>query len=356
MKKWRDQILWWAFKKNLSRSQTTIIAVGGAVGKTSTKIALGTLLETAYPGQVRTGFGNLNSYLGVPLAALGYKIDFYQTKIGFVQWLKVLISVVWRGLTAHFPRYLVLEFGTDRPDDIKNITAQLQPDIGVLTIVGPAHLGNYPSIQAIADDEGYLIERTKSSGVVFLNAADEFLADHQRRAHARTVVVTTSLEKMAPSYMEALGRELNIDETIMAKALDSYQAPDHRLNVVQLGRFTLLDDSYNASPLSMKAGLNTLAKQSGRKVAILGSMLELGESSPQLHQEIGQYARQQADLIIGVGDLAQEYKADHWYRQSTDLGEEVFQILQDGDSILIKGSKAIHMEKIIELITNHERA
>lgn len=355
MKSLRDRIVWWAVKKILGRSHTTVIAVGGAVGKTSTKVALGTLLETAYPGEVRTGFGNLNTYIGVPMAALGYKVDFFETRVGALQWLKIIIEAIWQGLTAHFPRFLVLEFATDRPDDIKMITDQIQPDIAVLTIVGPAHLGNYPSIEAIAEDEGYLVERTKADGIVFLNAEDQFLANHQRRAHARTVVVTTNLEKMAQSYLEALGRELGVDDTVLAQALDRYQAPSHRLNSMNLGRFTLLDDSYNASPLSMKAGLNTLASRPGRKVAILGSMLELGNGSPQLHQEIGAYARQRADLIIGVGELAREYQADHWYRQSTDVGSELFPLLQDGDSILIKGSKAIHMEKIIELIKDHER-
>lgn len=164
----RAGILWLWARWRIKKDQPIIIAVGGAIAKTSTKAAIGAILREAFPGQVRVGYGNLNSYLGVPLAVLGFEIDFYKHKVGFWGWLKILISAKWRGLFGRLPKYLVLEFGTDQTGDLDKITKKLQPDYGVITIVGPAHLMNYKDEAEMAHDEGFLAERTKPTGVVFL--------------------------------------------------------------------------------------------------------------------------------------------------------------------------------------------
>src|SRR3989344_5626785 len=103
----RAKILWWAVKRRVGIDKPFIIAITGSIAKTSTKVAIGAVLRRAYPNQVRVGFGNLNSFLGVPLAILGFKVDFHKQQIGFIRWVWILKLAVWRGLLGHLPKYLV---------------------------------------------------------------------------------------------------------------------------------------------------------------------------------------------------------------------------------------------------------
>lgn len=349
----RAKILWWAAKRRIIKDGCKIIAVGGAIAKTSTKTAVGTLMKLAYPGQVRVGYGNLNSYLGVPLSILGFEVDFYEQKVGFGQWLVILWKAIWHGLLTKIPRYLVLEYGTDGPGDVEAITAQLPPDIGIITIVGPAHLANYPSVGDMVKDEGYLVERTKNDGVIFLNSSDRYLTDHYQRAKTRVVNVVCSLEEIALKFMEALARELKISNDITKQAAEEFLPPDRRFNYETLGDLSLLDDSYNASPLAIRASLHLLKKMPGKKLAVLGSMLELGDYSASLHQETGDYAKKYADQIIAVGKEAKEYDADIWYETSTEAAKKIVEHLDGFASVLVKGSKGVHMEIITKAIREH---
>lgn len=350
----RGTILWWAAKRRIRKDRSKVIAVGGAIAKTSTKMAIGTLLKLQYPGEVRVGYGNLNSYLGVPLSILGFEIDFYERPIGVGGWLVILWKALWRGFFTRVPKYLVVEFGTDQPGDIEAITDQLPPDVGVMTIVGPAHLANYPSVDSMVKDEGYLAERTKPDGVLFVNSNDTYLTSHHQRAKARVVNVVAALEEIAIKFMEAIGRDLKIGEDVIEEARDTLVKPDRRFQFEQLGAVQLLDDSYNASPLAVKAALNLLKKMPGRKIAILGSMAELGVTSATLHREVGDYARSHSDLLISVGEEAKDYGAKHWFPDAETAADKVFEFLfnngEDGGSILVKGSKSIHMEIVSKAI------
>lgn len=351
MKQLRDFILWWAALKVIRRSKPQVIAVGGAIGKTSTKEAIGAVLNVAYPGQVTVGYGNLNTYIGVPLAILGFEIDFHQYSPTW-DWSIILIRAVVRGFTRKVGKYLVLEYGTDRPGDIPLIVNMLAPDIAVLTVVGPAHLMNYSSERAIAEEEGALVAATKEGGVAFVNEYDQYVDDHKARAKSSVITVAAPLEEMSVIFAQAVAKYLKIDQQLTESALSKRVKPIHRFNTFKLKDFELLDDSYNANPLSMRAAFNLLAGMSGRKVAIIGSMLELGADELAMHREIGQLARQKADLIIAVGQLAQEYQADHWYATSEEASKAVLAYLKPGDSILVKGSRGIKMEKIVEVIKN----
>ena len=349
----RAKILWWAAKRRIAKDGSKVIAVGGAIAKTSTKAALGTALRLAYPGQVRVGYGNLNTYLGVPLSILGFEIDFYDKKIGIGQWLTILIKAIWRGLFVRLPKYLVLEYGTDGPGDIAAITDQLPPDIGLITIVGPAHLANYPLIDDMVKDEGYIAERTKSSGFVLVNSGDQYLTEHYNRAKARVVNVVCSLEEISVKFMQVFARELKINESIIKQATEDFSAPARRFNYEKLGDITLLDDSYNASPLAVKAALHLLKKLPPKRVAILGSMLELGANSSAYHQEVGDEVKKIADTFIAVGADAKDYGAPIWYATSAEAAEKIVDHIGESDSVLVKGSKGVHMEIITAAIRKH---
>src|SRR3989344_9023306 len=144
----RSSILWWAVKRRVAIDQPFIIAITGSIAKTSTKVAIGAVLRRAFPGQVRVGFGNLNSFLGVPLAILNFKVDFYKQKITW-QWIWILKLAIWRGLFGRLPKYLVLEFGADKPDDIEQLGRMLTLDTAIITITGAAHLANYSSVEEV---------------------------------------------------------------------------------------------------------------------------------------------------------------------------------------------------------------
>jgi|GEM_PF-1973652 len=348
----RSKILWWAVKRRVARDGCKVIAVGGAIAKTSTKTAIGTLLKLEFPGDVRVGYGNLNSYLGVPLSVLGFQIDFYERPIR-LGWVVILFKAVWRGLFVRLPRYLVLEYGTDHPGDIAAIVAQLPPDVGVITIVGPAHLANYPSVDEMVKDEGFIAAGTKPDGLLLVNSSDSYLTNHHQRAKAKVINVVCSLEEIAIKFMEAFGRTLKISPEIIQEAKDDFVSPARRFEYQHIGPFQVIDDSYNASPLAVKAALHLLKQMPAPRIAILGAMRELGSTSVALHQEVGLYAKDYADTIIGVGEEAQAYNADFWFETADEAAEKILSHLPDRGSMLIKGSKSVHMEKVTEAIRRH---
>ena len=112
----------------------------------------------------------------------------------------------------------------------------------------------------------------------------------------------------------------------------------------------MIDDSYNANPASMEAAFNVLAKSPGRKVAILGTMLELGNDTVKLHKLVGENAKKVADVVIGVGNYTEEYNPLKHFKNSEEAAEGIFPYIKEADSILVKGSRGIQMEKIVKII------
>ena len=348
----RAKILWWAVKRRVLLDEPFIIAITGSIAKTSTKLAIGAVLRRAFPGQVRVGFGNLNSFLGVPLAILDFKVDFYQQKIGVIQWLWILKLAIWRGLFSKLPKYLVVEFGADYPGDIEQLAAQLPLDGAIITLVGPAHLANYPSLEALVAEKAKILDAVKPGGWALVNKNDPYIHNLTPK-DCPTETIDTATEDIAVNFARAVGRKLKISGDLVEEALSVMPRPEGRLQLKDLGSVKLLDDSYNANPLSMPVALKLLSKLPGRKVAILGDMLELGNTEVKYHQEIGQLAKQSADLVIGVGELAKEYGGAKHYPDSSVAAREILELLGQGDSILVKGSHGVHMEVIVKAIENN---
>lgn len=356
MKDIRETVLWYAAMRRIRTDKPTIIAITGSIAKTSTKAAVSILMKKAYPGQVHTAYGNLNSWpLGVPLAILDFKINFHAETISKIDWLKILWKAYFRSLFTKLPKYLVLEYGTDKPGDIKNICQKLPPDIGIITITGPAHLEQLGSVDEVAKDKGYVAETTKKDGLVLVNSEDPYLTQYHSRSQARIVSVFTELEDIAVKFTEALGKQLGLDRSVMAEALNEYTPPEGRLNYVQLKDIKLIDDSYNASPLAMKAAFHIFNRLPGKKLAIIGSMRELGANSPKYHKEVGALAAKAADKIIAVGPEAKGYNASVWYETSDEAAAHVLADMEGFGSILVKGSRGVHMEKIVQAIKNNEK-
>lgn len=353
MKQLREQVLWWAADRRLRHDKPFIIAIGGAMAKTSTKDAVGAVMNRAFPGQVLVSYGNLNTYLGVPLAVLGFKINFHKQDLGILRWSMLLIQALWRGLTAHLPKYVVVELGTDQPGDIPALTRHFQPDIAMITIVGPAHVENYPSMQAVAEEESSLLRAVKLNGIGVVNAADQYLTLHRKNFQGKLEIIDCPLERIAEQYAYFIGKHFGLEESLITQALSVLVRPEHRFNRKKIGNLLVIDDSYNANPLSMKAALNILKKMPGRRVAILGSMKELGAEEVIMHQQIGELARTVADELISVGELAKEYGGVVHFADSQSAATGIFPYIQEGDSILIKGSRSVKMEKIVESLEQH---
>jgi UDP-N-acetylmuramoyl-tripeptide--D-alanyl-D-alanine ligase len=342
-------ILWAAADRRLKSDKPFVIAVTGSVAKTSTKEAVGAVLKAAYgESQVRVGFGNLNTALGLPLAILGYEIDFYKQKITW-QWPFLLAGAWWRGFTSRLPHYLVIEMGADQPGDMKELTRHIQPDIGVLTVVGEAHLMNYRSQEQLADEKAEIIRATKPAGTIIVNRRDPFFSRHLKAARSQVLEIDCPVAETAKTVAETVGKQLGIEPKIINQSLEGAWQPSGRMQI-RRGAYTIIDDSYNASPTSMNAAFETLAKLPGRKVAILGSMLELGQNEVRYHEAVGRRARDAAEFVIGVGGLAKHYNPDHWFADSSAAAKGVVAFLKKGDSILVKGSHGIRMDKIVEAL------
>ncbi|MEK7170785.1 MAG: cyanophycin synthetase [Patescibacteria group bacterium] len=344
----RSSILWWAVKRRVEKDKPFIIAITGSIAKTSTKVAVGAVLRRAYPNQVRVGYGNLNSFLGVPLAILDFHVDFYKQKIT-LQWIWILKLSIWRGLFGRLPKYLVLEYGADHPGDIEQLAQMLPLDGAIITLIGPAHLANYSSIDALATEKARIFSAVKPGGWGLVNKSDPYI-NNLTPKDCPSEMVDTATEDIAINFARAVGQKLKIGTELIEEALSIMPRPEGRLQLKDLGDVKLLDDSYNANPLSMKAALSVLSKLPGRKVAILGDMLELGPDEKTFHQEIGRLAIESADLIIGIGPAAKNYDPAEWYPSSELAAKKILPLLGQGDSILVKGSHGVHMEVIVKAI------
>jgi UDP-N-acetylmuramoyl-tripeptide--D-alanyl-D-alanine ligase len=345
----RSAVLWFAANWRVRNDEPFVIAVTGSIAKTSTKEAIGAVLGAAYgSNQVRVGYGNLNTELGLPLAILGYRIDFYKQKITW-QWPFILFGALARGLLTHLPRYLVIEMGADRPGDLGRLTSHIRPDIGIVTIIGEAHLMNYGSAQELASEKAEILRAIKPTGNALINHRDPFRAFLAKQAVVALTEFDCATADIAHTVAQMVGKQLGVQDEVIGRALSSNWRPEGRLTVHE-SIYTVINDSYNASPTSMRSALEKLSRLPGRKVAILGSMLELGSNEVRFHQEIGERAHQVADLVIGVGELAHHYRPDQWFKDSQEAAHEVVAFLAKGDSILVKGSHGIRMDVIVETL------
>jgi UDP-N-acetylmuramoyl-tripeptide--D-alanyl-D-alanine ligase len=357
-----DVIRDWSFRWArfvLMRRKPTIIGVTGSAGKTTTTEAIGAVLRhpaaREHVGEVRTTTNNMNNYVGLPLVVLGYE-----------NWVKTrreraafLLAAPWRALRAalsrHYPRVLVLEYGTDRSGYILPMVQLAPPRIAVITTVGPAHLAGMGSVAGVAREKGLLVEHADPRGVAVLGDGHAYVDQIAARAAGRVVVVSGRGVELAEQIARVVAKELGVPAGPATEALARFKPPKSRLDRLHVGDIQIIDDSYNANPLSMTLGLDTLRSEApagSRKVAVLGTMAELGEDAARYHEEIGRYARQAADLVVGVGELGRLYAPNHWFADSTECAERIDTLVAPGDTILIKASASVGLGEVVERLTS----
>ncbi len=337
----------------------TVIAITGSNGKTTVKEMLAAML--ARMGPTLATQGNYNNEIGVPLTL--------------------------SRLSAEY-RFAVVEMGASRSGDIAYLCEIARPDIGILTNAAAAHLEGFGSLDGVAQTKGELFRALAPSGLAVINADDIYSGLWQEMAgHCRSITFGTSDQALVrgslvagrvqvrtpagdfqylPSLpgrhnmMNALAAtavavtlELPLDE--IASALGTMQGVPGRLQVHRHpDGWSLIDDTYNANPASLYAGLQVLIEQGGECWLVLGDMAELGEDSAKLHAEMGQAA---ADMgiarLFAVGELSRNSVqafgtgASH-YDTHEALAAALSRKLRIGVSCLVKGSRSMHMERIVE--------
>jgi UDP-N-acetylmuramoyl-tripeptide--D-alanyl-D-alanine ligase len=250
-----------------------------------------------------------------------------------------------------FPSVLVLEFAAGPHGDIQRTADAAPPTVAVVTAIGPAHLEQFGTLERIVHEKGALVRAVSPSGLVVLGAASAPLAELERQSAAPVVKIEGRGRALSENAARAVCDFLGIPREVTERALAmAPPAVPGRLNVLELGPFTVIDDSYNANPLSMQLGLDTLASRAGpgiRRVAVLGDMKELGPEATRYHDEIAEYAGTRADVIIGVGPLARHYRPEHWFETSDQCAEALPSLLAPGDCVLVKGSNSVALDKVV---------
>lgn len=363
----------------IRRWQGRVIAITGSLGKTTTKEMTAAMLARA--GRVIKTTGNLNNDYGLPLSVLKMESD---------------------GKRASDFDYAVLEMGMNHKGEIARLTGIAPPVVGVVTVVAPAHLEFFASIDEIAGAKAEMVNGIRTDGVAVLNADDERVArmtairpdvfkltfgiEREARVMARNI----RAESLSDSHfllvtgrgqievrISLAGRH-NIYNALAAAAVaDLYKvpleeiaaalaeacAPKMRGEVVRFREgFIIIDDSYNSNPRALfeMARMICTNAECKRKIVVAGEMLELGASGPELHRQAGKdIARLGADKLIGIRGLAEEIVEGA--RESgladeaavfVDTPEEAAEILTReasvGDLILVKGSRGVKTEIVVE--------
>lgn len=406
-------------KAILRKYQPETIGITGSVGKTSTRDAIMAVLSPHF--SVGAAEKNNNTEIGVPLAIIqGEQLP----GRSLAKWCRVfghamrLLAVRDR----RYPKILVLEMGLDRPGDIKYLTRLAPSRIGVLTSISPAHLEKFDSLTALAQEKRIILTHLSGrDSFAIVNADDQLASQNLDEVHAAHVsrygisatadiratgVRTRSrflegtleswlacdvtmrgmkkrleLEGVVGSHLLtsalcaiAVGNALGLSLDQMIQDMRSFRPHPGRLNPLSgIKRTLILDDSYNASPASMRAALDALSSfeidENARRIAVLGDMLELGTASDDLHREVGMYAaKKDLDLLIVAGSRAHLF-ADAAHAAGLDekrivrcndtvaAAKFLKKDIHSGDVVLVKASEGMRFETIVkELIAEPERA
>jgi UDP-N-acetylmuramoyl-tripeptide--D-alanyl-D-alanine ligase len=386
----------WAVK----RSHPVVVGITGSVGKSSTKEAIATVLGARF--SVRKSKKSYNSELGLSLAILGLETA-WKNPIGWIKNIYRGWSVI---KSKNVPAMLVLEMGVDRPKDMDALTSIVRPTIAVVTPIGdtPVHVEFFPSAEDIAREKSKILKTLTVQGHAILNSDDEIVLAMKEKTNAH--VVTYGFGKdadiKASNYQitedgisfkvdfegasvpvrlrdcygkhhvypalaaMAVGSIFGLNLIESAEALQRYSSPPGRLCKIKgIKSSTILDDSYNASPLSVHAALDTLRDfDAERKIFVFGDMLELGRHTIDAHKAVGMMAAESINFFVTIGPrtkFAAEEAIKHGLKKaqvvsfslSSEAAEYLKNIVREGDLILVKGSQGMRTERVVEELMAH---
>ncbi len=386
-----------------------VITITGSVGKTSTKDAVYAVISKV--SYVRKSEKSYNSQIGLPLTVLGCSNGWNNP----ISWLKNIFKGLWLFLVPHkYPKWLVLEVGVGKPGDMRQTASWLKSDAVIITAIGetPAHIEFFNSRKHLVDEKSSLIKTLKKDGLLILNADDEEVLQMKIKNKYRTITygfragadvlgsgesilysdagvpqgITFRVDEggnSLPVVIEgvfgrnhvyaslaalALSLGLKFNMLTAVNALKNYDVPPGRMRLLKgINDSLIIDDTYNSSPFACQSALKTLGEVKmtpgslGRKIAILGDMLELGKHTIEAHKNIGQMAKENAQVLIVVGPRAQAIKegaleagmnqADILqFSDSRETANFIKTFVQKGDLVLVKGSQGMRMERVTEAL------
>ncbi len=357
------------------RVQAKYYAITGSVGKTSTKAMLEIALKKI--GKTYATLGNFNNHIGLPLCLCNMPKD---------------------------TEFAIFEMGMNHAHEIEPLSLIVKPDIAIITNVSEVHLEFFSSVYGIADAKLEILAGLNKNGYLILNADNEYfsyLKDQAQNKYKINKDNIISFGKSPTASIKALDLDIDADKTSIKcsylnqiyeykigcvgihqalnslavfaalalstkeykkalTALIDYQIVAGRGKKITLelknGKVDFIDDSYNASPASIKASLKILALARGRKIAVLGDMFELGEKAAQLHSELAKdIIDNKIDMVFLAGSLMKNLekslpKSVKYYHVDniTDLQNLIYNNLKDGDTVLFKASHGMKMYLVVE--------
>ncbi len=390
----------------LRRHKPTIVAVTGSVGKTSTKDAIYAAIKDKV--KARKNQKSFNSEIGVPLTVLGLQTA-WSSPLG---WVKNIFEGFFIMLFAHdYPDVLVIEAGVDHPGDMDRLTAWLKPDIVVLTQLPdvPVHVEFFTSPDEVTDEKVKLVQALKDDGMLVYNNDDEKIVrvveqvrqqsfGYSRYSHSH---FGASGDRVIYDGSSPIGLEFDIESVNeaatcrvrgsigvpnvysysaamavahifgvslgeAAAALSEHLPPAGRMRLLPgIKQSTIIDDTYNSSPTACERALQTLSevKNANRRIAVLGDMLELGQFSIREHEKVGKLAAEKADILLTIGvrarkiaEVAMENGLDEenvfQYDSVIRAGDELYNMIEQGDVVLVKASQSVRAEKVVAKVVN----
>jgi len=357
-----------------------IIGVTGSSGKTTEKYMIVQLLK-ASGKSVNTSETNLNTRTGLPMSILGFS----RSPENPLDWLGVFFSSCVRYFALRtFPDFLVVEFAADKPGDINYLASFIRPQIAVITNIGVAHIEIFKNVKNITKEKWSLAQAAENHIIISSSDYDK-VKDRAASAQVtkieegpvkikkreilsnKTEFEVQLFEKKFSTQTKFLGAHnlLNIQLALTAcyfAGCDFYKMvkkipglePRTGRGKRTIGRneIMIIDESYNANPLSMIAALENLASvKYARKVAIIGQMAEIGPVKQRSHQEVAVFAKKCADFVVGVGEDFRGQNLDKWYPNVEELIEEIETVVLKGDAVLIKGSHSTNLDKVVDRLT-----
>lgn len=340
-------------------SNIPIVAVTGSVGKTSTREIISSVLSQE--NTLMTTEKNMNGNIGLPLMAL--KLE--NQDIG------------------------VFEAGIDFVGEMDILTNILKPDVAVITNIGTSHIGKFGSRDIIYQEKTKIANGLTGKRILILNKDDEYLRNYKNdnvNIYYFSIKDARNI-KMNNDYMEfdtliydkfehirindigdhnilnsliaiKVGQIYKMSVDNIIKGINTYRNFSRRMERIKIKNFTIIDDTYNASPSSTKSGLKTLSElKYKRKIAVLADILELGKYSKEIHEDLGEYFNGlNIDILIAYGDAmmytvekAKKYINDIFYYNNEDeVIEKLEELIQEDDIIYFKGSNAMKVNKIID--------
>lgn len=361
-----------------NRFRPYVIGITGSTGKTTTRYML-SQIGVALGRKNFSSSGNLNTQIGLPLAVLGFS----SSPKGIIGYLSVLLRTPFKAIfMKKYPRYLILEYGIDKPGDMEELTNLISPDVAVITNIGVAHIGAFKKIENIGREKWQLALSAKDYVFCFKKVADlqksfgepkaQIITPESSDTRAKNINYMTNKTEFdlvlnSKTYKAEFGfsGKHNLDNLILAvlvaskvfvgdekiaQALkDLFPLSGRGERFVGRSDILVIDESYNANPVSMAAALNNLDHiKLGRKVVIMGEMKEIDPIKKVSHEKVADLARQKADFLIGVGDGYKSLNLDKWYEDVEQLELEIDSLLKSGDVLLVKGSLAVGLQKIID--------